>query len=145
MSTVLDEVTDDSLDAAHILRRVDDWEERLKSLYAQIGDWLPDGWTACAGAPVRMHEEMMREFGVAPRSLPTLELASPTGGAAKLEPRALWIIGANGRVDLRRDGQHHLIVDVAGNFETPFWQAAPIEHRLDRETITREWLQRFLR
>ena len=30
MGTVLDEVTSDAVDAAHIRRRVDDWEERLK-------------------------------------------------------------------------------------------------------------------
>ena len=144
MRTVLDEVTDDSLDAAHIRRRVDDWEERLRNLYAQIGDWLPQGWTASEGPPVRMYEEMMHEFGVAPRSLPTLELASRSGGAAKLEPRGLWIIGANGRVDLRSDSHHYLIVDAAENFDKSNWQAAPIEHRLDCETISRDWLQRVL-
>lgn len=145
MSTVLDEVTDNSLDAVHILRRVDDWEERLRSLYAQIGDWLPDGWTASEGSPIRMHEEMMREFGVPPRSLTTLELANRSGGAARLEPRALWIIGANGRVDLRHDGHHYLIIDAAENFVKPNWQVASIEHRLDRETISRDWLQHVLR
>ena len=73
MSTVLDDVTDEKIDAKHIRQRVDDWEKRLGGLYAMINEWLPDGWTACEGAPVRMHEELMREFGIAPRQLPTLE------------------------------------------------------------------------
>ena len=144
MNTVLDEVTDNSVDAAHIRRRVADWEERLKDFYAQVAGWLPDGWTACEGTPVRMHEEMMREFGVPPKSLPTLRLVSRAGGAAKFEPRALWIIGANGRVDLRCGGHHYLVIDAADNFEKPDWRAALIERRLDRETVTHEWLQRVL-
>lgn len=44
MGTVLDDVTSDTVDAAHIRRRVDDWEERVKGLFAAIGEWLPDGW-----------------------------------------------------------------------------------------------------
>jgi hypothetical protein len=30
MSTVLDDVTDERIDAGHIRRRVEDWEERLR-------------------------------------------------------------------------------------------------------------------
>ena len=37
MSTVLDEVTSESIDAQHVRRRVDDWEERLNGLYSMIG------------------------------------------------------------------------------------------------------------
>ena len=59
MSTVLDEVTSEAIDATHIRRRVDDWEERLNGLYATIGDWLPDGWVARRGAPVLMHEKLI--------------------------------------------------------------------------------------
>ncbi len=38
MGTVLDDVTSGAVDATHIRRCVDDWEERLKGLYAMIGD-----------------------------------------------------------------------------------------------------------
>ena len=65
MSTVLDEVTSEAIDATHIRRRVDDWEERLNGLYTTICAWLPGGWEARRGAPVLMHEKLMRKFGVA--------------------------------------------------------------------------------
>ena len=44
MSTVPDEVTSETVDAVHILRRVDDWEKRLNGLYSMVGEWLLDGW-----------------------------------------------------------------------------------------------------
>ena len=145
MNTVLDEVTSDAIDAKHVERRVEDWEARLNGLFAAIGEWLPDDREARRCAPVRMHEKMMREFGVAARRMPTLELHGRTGEVVKLKPHALWIIGNNGRVDVKRDGRHYLIVDAAENFGEPDWQAAPAEHRCDREAVTPDWLRRILR
>ena len=144
MNTVLDEVTSETIDAQHVRRRVDDWEERLNGLYARIGEWLPQGWEARRGAPVQMHEKLMRKFGVAVKRIPTLELHGQAGQVVKLEPHALWIIGNNGRVDLKRDGDRYHIVDIAENFEEPDWQAVRAERRCDREAVTREWLRRIL-
>lgn len=144
MGTVLDDVTSNMVDATHIRRRVDDWEERLSGLYAMIGDWLPDGWKARPGAPVIMHEPLMRKFGMDAKPMPALELRDCEGHAARLEPRGLWIIGGNGRVDLKGGSQHYLVVDMAENFEAPNWQVACAERRCDREAVTRDWLRRAL-
>jgi len=145
MNTVLDEVTSDAIDAKHVERRVKDWEARLNALYTAIGEWLPDDWEARRGVPVRMHEKMMREFGVASRQMPTLELHGRAGGVVRLKPDVLWIIGNNGRVDVERDGRRYLIVDAAENFEVPDWQAAPVDNRCEREAVTPDWLKRILR
>lgn len=144
MGTVLDDVTSETIDAAHVRRRVDDWTERLNGLYTVIGDWLPDGWETREGTPIMMHEELMRKYGVAAKRIPTLELLGRAGEVVKVEPRGLWIIGYNGRVDLKRNGHRYLIVDTADNFEQPNWQVARGERRCDRETVTREWLRRIL-
>ena len=145
MGTVLEDVTSDTIDAAHIRRRVDDWEERVHGLYAMIGNWLPDGWEARQGASVVMHEELMRKFGIGAKRIPTLMLVARAGSAARLEPRGLWIIGSNGRVDLKRDGHRYLLVDMAENFEPADWQAAPAVRRCDREAVTEGWLLRALK
>ena len=144
MSTVLDEVTSESIDAQHVRRRVDDWEERLNGLYAMIGGWLPHGWEAREGAPVLMHEKLMRKFCIAAKRMPTLELHGGAGQVVRFEPHALWIIGNNGRVDMKRGDRRYLIIDAAENFEEPDWQAARDERRCDRESVTREWLRRTL-
>ena len=144
MGTVLNEITSDTVDAKHVERRIVDWIERVNRLYAMIGDWLPDGWEARRGAPIVMHEQLMREFGIPAKRIPTLELFALSGDTARLEPRALWIVGINGRVDLKRDGCRYHIVDMAKYFERPEWQAARAERRRDGETITREWLRLVL-
>ena len=145
MGTVLEDVTSETVDAAHIARRVEDWARRVRSVYAMIGGWLPDGWQVREGKPVFMHEELMRKFGVGPREMPTLILAGPEDSTARLEPRGLWIIGGNGRIDMKRDGQRYLIVDMAENFALPNWQAASAKKRCDREAFTQNWLRRVLR
>ena len=109
MNTVLDEVTSDAIDAKHVERRVEDWEARLNGLYGTIGQWLPDDWEARRGAPVRMHEKMMREFGVAARQMPTLELHGRTGEVVRLKPDVLWIIGNNGRIDGKYEHARYLM------------------------------------
>ena len=57
----------------------------MKDLYATVCEWLPEGWIARTGAPVRMHEELMREFSVPARAIPTLLLDNDAGGSAMLE------------------------------------------------------------
>ena len=143
--TALDDVTSESVDAQHIQRRVDDWEERVNCLYATIRDWLPDGWDTRRVGFVVMREEIMREFGVAAKKIPMLELFNQTGDKVKLEPRGLWIIGGNGRIDMKRYGQHYFIVDFAENFEQPDWRVIHAEHRSEHENVTQEWLTRILR
>ena len=144
MKTVLEEVTSDAIDAEHVRRRVEDWEARLNGLYSEICGWLPEGWEARRGAPVLMHEKMMKEFGVEATPLPRLELDGGDQPAVKLIPHALWIIGNNGRVDLKRGGRRYLVIDTADNFEEPHWEVSSADRRSVREPVTREWLRRIL-
>jgi hypothetical protein len=145
MATVLEEVTSEALDKAHVERRVDDWVSRLHRLYAEIQSWLPSAWSAQPGIPVLMHEELMREFGVPERELPTLKLFREEGEAAYIEPRTLWIVPHNGMIVFERNGTRFIIVDTAENFRPPKWEVTADHDRSQREPLTREWLQRILR
>ena len=144
MKTVLEEVTSDAIDAEHVSRRVEDWEARLSGLYAMIGEWLPDGWEARRGVPMVMHEKIMRKFGIEAKRLPTLELHGRSGQVVKLVPDALWVIGANGRVDLKGHGGRYIVIDTADNFEEPHWEVSRSDRRSEREPVTREWLRPIL-
>ena len=87
----------------------------------------------------------MRKFGIAAKRMPTLELQDRAGHVARLVPRGLWIIGSNGRVDLKRDGRRYLIVDMAENFEAPDWQAALLPSNGARaRRSAKDWLRRVL-
>ncbi len=63
MGTVLEDVTSETIDAEHIRRHVDDWEQRLRGLFAAVGGWLPDGWEVRQSTLVVMDEPLMRKFG----------------------------------------------------------------------------------
>jgi len=140
MPSVLEEVTSPSLDRTQIERRVEDWASRIDRLYAQLEKWLPAGWTADRTSTIRMHEELMRTVGLGPRHLPVLRLFHNGELAGRIEPRGLWIIGVNGRLDFFRGSDHFVILDTAGNLEPPNWRMAPLADRsrmspLDRQTF----------
>lgn len=128
MPYVLEETTSQEIDQNHVMRRVDDWADRVSALYADICGWLPAGWTARKSGSVRMHEQLMHKFNVPARDLPVLELSSGER-SARLEPRGLWIIGANGRLDLFAGPHHYVIVDNSENLQPPQWQIAPFSNR----------------
>ena len=77
--------------------------------------------------------------------MPTLELHGRAGREFRLVPDALWIIGNNGRVDMKGDGNRYIVIDMADNFEEPNWEVSRDDKRSDREAVTREWLSSILR
>lgn len=60
MGDVLGDVTDDNIDAHHVLRRVDDWKARVKRLHANASEWLPEDWTVPGRMP--LHRASSQEF-----------------------------------------------------------------------------------
>lgn len=128
--TVLEELTGDELTREHVQERVDDWANRIEALYRDLERWLPAGWTARRGPPVVMREPLMQKTGVPERELPTLELAHDGTIEVYIRPYGLWIIGANGRLDLIKKGQElFLLVDHALTFEAPRWSIAALKAR----------------
>ncbi len=110
------------VDKTHVERRVDDWLQRLNSLYADISAWADrNGWLHVEGAPVAMDEELMQRAGLAPREQASLVLTAPGGERVWFKPKGLWVIGANGRVDVYTLKELLLLVDTARQFESPQW------------------------
>ena len=116
MANVLSEVTADTIDPEHVRQRVANWKRRIEALYTLIEGWLPAVWQSVRSpALMPMLEDMMRSARVPQQQLDELRLFGPDGRITVLTPRALWIIGANGRLDLRSDGRPYVIVDTAEN------------------------------
>src|ERR1019366_7471849 len=102
---------------------------RLDTLFKQIKAWAAaTGWTAEDGAPTPMHEEMMERFGVSERQQPTLRVRSGKGPEIWIKPKGLWVIGANGRVDMYSRKGAFALVDVADTFQAPQW----VLHRIGK-------------
>ncbi len=144
MSGVLEETTTREIEKAHVERRVEEWAERIDALYRQIEGWLAEGWTARRVGKVHMHEQLMQKFGLPARDLAVLELYHNGEPSARVEPRGLWIIGANGRLDLFHGSDQYVIVDSAENFEPPDWRIASLSDRGDARPLSRETLNAVL-
>ena len=134
------EVTNEAITRDHVLKRLDDWDDRLNGLYRLVETWLPKGWSVVRKTEVHIDEEMMRRFGVAPRRVPGLELKSDDERGASMEPRALWVIGVNGRVDLYSGSKHHIIVDRSTVFESPDWRISDFSDRSKLEKLDQRTL-----
>ncbi len=145
MANVLQELAqeDEALDRDHVVKRIRDWQGRIEALYRQIAAWLPDLSAATEGS-VPMHEPLMREYGVGGTDLPVLTLSERGRVVARLVPNGLWIIGANGRLDLVAGDERFLIVDGADNFDPPRWSIAPSRDRRRTEPLSGDTLRRAI-
>ena len=105
----------------HIEERVQDWKKRLRALFDEVSAWATEnGWQVNGTGSVRMHEELMREFDVPETDQPTLRLDRQDRYALFI-PKGLWVIGANGRIDLYTSKGTFIIVDLAEQGSDPSW------------------------
>jgi hypothetical protein len=143
---VLEELTyfEPEIDRSHVEKRVVDWVERTENLYGEISAWLAPEWRAEALGSVRMAEPLMRDYGVPPRDLPVLKLFRGEIPEAELVPRALWIIGANGRWDLVCRSERFVIIDAAEIFALPKWKVSPFFRRAEQRDLTLATLRAIL-
>ena len=127
-SDPIDDIDEPVLTTEQVQRRVRDWLDRLEALFGGIKVWAAEnGWTVNESM-LPMLEETMRQYGVAAAVQPSLALASPNGSTVLVKPKALWVIGANGRVDIYSSRGTYVLVDVAEQFEPAQWRL----HRLAR-------------
>jgi hypothetical protein len=110
-----------------IEKKADDWIERLHELRSQMETWLqiPDfAHLSVVDQPsVRMSEELMQRFGVQQRMMPTFEIRAGERRVMRFQPKGLWVIGANGRVDLITKVAAPILVDQSEPLSRPRnWQ-----------------------
>ncbi len=106
-----------------VIAQIDDWENRLKRLYAQIEKWfleLPpvQGQEILKGNVLQHDEPLMREFEVLPRMLPTRAVLYGRNRVSFV-PSALWIANANGRVNITTNSGQYVLVDRGGKEGRP--------------------------
>jgi hypothetical protein len=85
------------------LRRLHDWRSRVHALYDEIQRHLSDSYTWDRSCKQRSWEARIQQAGLAEDDVPavdTLRIVRNGQTVAQLVPRMLWIIGANGRIDV---------------------------------------------
>jgi len=95
-------------------RRITTWIGRLHELYGEIQDWMrehPD-WVSTLTETPQRREEILERAKIAPRFVPVLTLVKGRT-TVQFVPNALWVIGANGRVDIASRNRVYILVDRA--------------------------------
>ncbi|MCY3022656.1 MAG: hypothetical protein NTW87_27065 [Planctomycetota bacterium] len=112
------------LDKRDIRQRVSDWVSRLTKLYAQLDVWLRDvpGAQVLRGDVEQINEEVMQQFGVRPQQVPTYTVVKGKRRVSFV-PSSLWIIRANGRVNITTNKNQYMLLDMGGADGQPSdWQ-----------------------
>lgn len=91
-----------NFERSRVIDRINDWENRIAALYTKIDQWVVKevSFNTETQRTVTMSEELMQGFAVPDRELPILDILKNQEPIASLVPRGLWVLGANGRMDL---------------------------------------------
>ncbi|MBX3571509.1 MAG: hypothetical protein KF694_04060 [Mesorhizobium sp.] len=116
-----------------VVERVEDWVRRIDQLYSDIQSWLVSHHDLKTERTRKtlMSEELMQKYAVPDRELPILDILRGNESLLSFVPRALYIIGARGRIDIISTSGTRLLIDqgVSGK---PDWRLVSAESR--RET-----------
>jgi hypothetical protein len=133
-----------------VLLRLADWRDRVHGLYDKIEKALQGrGFQFDRQGKHTSSEALVQAVGVTQEEQPKIDILRiirPDGSdAVVFYPRGPWVIGANGRIDLRLSpsvGRSHafMLVDQSGPFSSPFWVRMPIGAPFEREQFDPMWL-----
>jgi len=123
-----------------VQERVRDWKNRLSDLFQEVRIWaMGNGWQVDSSGAVVMHEELMEKFDVPATKQPTLRLDDKRGYAL-FKPKGLWVIGANGRIDLYTSKGTFIIVDLAEHGAAPRWTIFRASQKRDGDLFKPEMI-----
>ena len=104
-------------DRAHVMRRLLDWHKRVHDLYDSIEQGLGPDFVFDRSGKRRTMEEMVQRTGISAAAVPAIDILRierPKGRLlATILPRYLWILGANGKLDLRLHRQGGRVASYA--------------------------------
>lgn len=112
------------MDKDHIVKRIADWKNRVNNLYEESKSWIkerPD-LLITIGNPAPMYEGLMQSFQIKPTEVNTADILKGKKIILSFKPNGLWMIGANGRIDIISRIGNYILIDTADQFETPNWR-----------------------
>jgi len=108
------------IDHDYVVGRIADWEKRLNELYSNLENWTKNiGEVEIRRTEVpQAREELMQKFDVEPRNLPAIAIKLNKNRLSFM-PMGLWVIGANGRLNIKTSKNHYILVDIGGEEGAP--------------------------
>lgn len=110
-----------------VVWRVQDWIARLGELRHRFETWIAEsqnpGLQIAERHSVQMYEDLMRRFKVPAREMPVYEVVQNGARLMRVQPKGLWVVGGNGRVDLITKRESLILVDASESGSAkPDWQ-----------------------
>lgn len=132
----------------YVENRIAEWVSRLDSLFDQVQEWAGDqsAWQAERSLVRQQEEELMRSHRIPPRQVPFLTLwADNKRHRVSFVPSALWIIGADGRVNVTTNKHQFILVDRRnGHDGCSDWQILSADLRRSSSPFNRHALLSIL-
>lgn len=128
-----------------VVQSVVEWAEEVTGLYDRIEVELgssPD-LSFERSRSVIMSEELMQKFAVPDRELPVLDIIRQGEAIASLVPRARWVLGSSGRVDLISPTGTTILVLVRENGGST-WHLVDMTDRRRTQPLDRAALQKLV-
>lgn len=131
------------MDSRYVNRRVEDWKVRLAELFYFFERQLKgSSFAVSKRSTVRMNEELMQKFFIKPVELQSMHVLKDGNTVLMLKPKGLWIVGANGRVDLMTPTGSYVLIDTAEFDRKPKWVI--YDRRRDQTPLTTSVIRRIL-
>ncbi len=119
------------IDQSYIKERVKDWKDRLNHLYLLVEEILFDQKNIVCKKTRHtiLYEELMQKYNVNSEDIPILDIYKNKMIIATFKPVGLWVIGANGRIDILTESGAYIVVDTAETGKKPAWKVFTPKNR----------------
>ncbi len=121
------------IDKTYIESRVRDWLDRIDNIYNSVRRALEniEDIECVTTRQVVMHEELMQTYSVPSKNVPILDIKRSGSLLASFKPIGLWVVGANGRIDILTKDGAFILVDVAEEGSPSAWKVYTPNNRKD--------------
>lgn len=144
--TIAEQADPAGISAERVRARLADWQARVHALYADIERALGSDYTIDRTGKHRSNEELVQLAKIPEAEVPPVDILSIADHSGKVRaiilPRALWIIGANGALQLRLfrlDGRQAIYTLLDGSrplIPPASWVIAPYSDPSDRQPFS---------
>ena len=104
------------IDSKAVKKQVADWIARIKKLHLELDHWV-QGYPNAAvtrGTIKQVIEPVMKQFRVAAQDVPTYTVFVDKKWRISFVPSAMWMVGANGRINVTTNVRQHTLYDLGG-------------------------------
>jgi hypothetical protein len=140
-------MSEQEIDKQYVETRVEDWLFRVNSLYESVRQALSNSSNVHCHktSSIQMHEELMQRFGVDAVDVPTLDIIKDEETVATFKPIGLWVIGANGRIDILSEKGAYIVVDSATFGDKADWKVYTPTNRRNARDLDQSFIKELVK